>query len=488
MVATYAQSPVDVFLWSVGGHEVFTYETDVGERYGEVPKPFVDPIGNQTARNFEALIQSCGGPLSALVDLCHEADMDFIPSVRMNEHYDVDPSVPEYGRFRRDHPEWLIGRPDEVFAEGKMEWGVRTGLNFAFPQVRSYMTDQISELFEQFDVDGVELDFMRHPTFFRIEEGYANRHLMTDLLSTVRRRMRKAGESRGKRLDLTVRVPPTLPDAARIGLDVEQWIADDLIDIVIAGGGFIPFSMPLEQFVAAAKGSNCQVYGGIEHLRPALDDDVVRAIAAKFWAAGADGIHLFNYFGKSAEWNRHVLNQIADPSRLDRLDKRYHMDHTDRLMPRDLHDFPFRHAVPAVQLPVMLTYTLRGRGAMLTLSVADDVRQAKSEGALDTCELRLSMDNYTAEDELEIWLNGQVLSPSLCRRSFGGWRRLEWTQFPDRTAEVNHLGGTLDYDLSDSFLQPGENTFEIRLVKRTVQQAMPLVLRDLQLHIRYQSA
>ena len=39
------------------------------------------------------------------------------------------------------------------------------------------------ELVSRWDVDGIELDYMRHPAFFRIEEAYPNRYLMTDLHS-----------------------------------------------------------------------------------------------------------------------------------------------------------------------------------------------------------------------------------------------------------------------------------------------------------------
>ena len=120
---------------------------------------------------------------------------------------------------------------------------------------------------------------------------------------------------------------------ARLGLDVARWMAEGLVDIVIAGGGFMPFDMPLEEFVAAAEGTDCLVYGCIEHLRPAVDEDVVRGIASRFWSAGVAGIHLFNYFGKSAEWKRRVLSQIASPKALARLDKRYGIDITDKADP-----------------------------------------------------------------------------------------------------------------------------------------------------------
>ena len=485
MVDTYKGTQVGALLWCVGNTNICGYETKVGELFGEGFASFDSKQEKWHAENIRHLMGTRGGPLTSLTGLCHEAGMDIFPSLRMNSHYAGDPSGPAYGRIRREHPELLIGRPGEALADGSLEWGIRTGLDYSHPEVREHVAAVIEELFENFDVDGVELDYMRHPAFFRVDEAYENRHHMTQLLEHVRRRMREIGEAKGRGLELAVRVPPTLEDSARIGLDVAVWMTDGLVDIVTVGGGFIPFEAKIEEFVEAAKGTDCLVYGCIEHLRPAVDEQVIRAIAARFWSAGVAGIHLFNYFGKTAEWKRRVLDQIADPVALSRLDKRYHMDNTDRITVRDLHDYAFRHAVPAVQLPVTLPYTLSARGIALNLQIDDDVEAANAEGALRQCVLSLKFDGYKGEDELEVWLNGDLLSSGPSRVSFGPWSRLEWTEFPTRLAEVSHQGGSIEFDLDCPPLRRGDNELEVRLIKRTVMQPEPIVLRDVEVALAY---
>ena len=484
MVSTYEGSGVDALFWCVGNREVYKYETTVGERFGDGYDD-LDEAAARHAANIKSLVEECGGPLTAMVGLCHEAGMDIFPSLRMNSHYATDASSHRGGRFRRDHPDLLIGRGEETFPEGSIEWGVSYGADYAHAQVRAHMAAVINELFERFDVDGVELDFMRHPAFFRIDEAYANRYLMTDLLRKVRGRMSELSATKGRTLELSVRVPPTLADAARIGLDVKQWMAEGLVDIVVAGGGFMPFDMPLEEFVAAAQGTGCQVYGCIEHLRPAVDEPTVKAIASRFWSAGAAGVYLFNYFGKPPEWKRRVLSQVADPEALKREDKLYHLDLTDRLVPRDLHDYSFRYAVPAVQLPVTLAEPLSGRGPVLKMMIGDDVEAAAAEGALRRCVLKLSLNNISGEDEYDVLVNGELLSSAARTASYGGWRRLEWTQFPTRLKEIDHGGGTLEYEVAGPPFRRGENEIEVRLVRRTVQQPSPVVVRDLTLSIEY---
>ena len=264
VVDAYRGTPAALW-WSVGDREIYHYETEVGEIIGQGYESLDDTafsyvhaqtpgVLKRIAENTRGLIEATGGPMTVLSRLCRDAGLEFFPRVRMNSHYKVDSASPAYGRFRREHPELLIGRPSEAIAQGSLEWGIRTGLNYAFPQVRAHMAAVIIELFERFDVDGVELDFMRHPTLFRPEEAYSYRYLMTDLLVYVRRRMDEVGAARDRPLRLAVRVPPTLADAARVGLDVAEWMALGLVDIVVVGMGMIPFEMPIEQFVEDGAG------------------------------------------------------------------------------------------------------------------------------------------------------------------------------------------------------------------------------------------
>ena len=92
------------------------------------------------------------------------------------------------------------------------------------------------------------------------------------------------------------------------------------------------------------------------------------------------------------------MDQLADPSALRRLDKRYELDDTTRLTPQsqqgitgisgvsdDAHHqimSAFRNAVPPAQLPVALHETLSGRGPILRLEIDDDIEVASADGSL----------------------------------------------------------------------------------------------------------
>ena len=461
MVATYEGTPVGVLLWSVGGHEVYEYETDVGERFGEVWEGLDDP----RARNLRHLIDECGGPVTALTELCHEADIEFFPSVRMNQHYDIDMASPSCGRLRREHPELLIGRPGEEIPQETIDWGIRTGLNYAFPQVRAHMAAISIELVERFDVDGIELDFFRHPAFFRTDEAYGNRYLATDLVRTVKRRIEEINAEQGRRVELAVRVPATPADSARIGLDAGSWIADGLVDIVIAGGGFVPFETRVDQFVDMAGGTDCQIYGCIERLRPVESDDMFMAIASRYWDAGASGIYLFNYHGQPPEWKRSALNRIGDPGSLERVDKRYQMDNFTRRGATSQIGYAFRNAIAITQLPVALEETVSGSAAVLRFTITDDVEAAIADGVLNSCTLVLGMENGLPGDSLDVRLNDGLV---------------DW----ESRTETDEAG-TFELEVGCPPLRQGENEVRVRLLGRGPATAEGLVLKKLEVVLSY---
>ena len=496
MVATYEGTPVDALFWSVGGHEVYHHETEIGDIFGEEHQQFDNPAHRRKHENTVSLIRDHGGPLTVLAEVCHREGMDLFPSLRMNQHYETDPSSPGHSRLRREHPEWLIGRGQEL-TPGSREWGIRTGLDFAVPEVRAYLLAIVCEMFERFDVDGVELDFMRHPGYFRMDEGYSSRYLITDLLRRVRERINAANQKRERRVDLAVRVPETLADSARIGLDVAEWISEGLVDIVVVGGGFVPFGMNIEEFVEVARGTECGVYGCIESARPAAADEVVRAIASRIWSSGADGVYLFNYYGRSVEWKRRVLNAIAAPETLARRDKRYQVDHTDRVMGPGQIAGAFRHGHPNIQLPVTLDQTHSNRGPVLKLTIADDVESASKEGVLGECILRLRLERFGPDDLLEVHLNDEKVAWGSIGVSYEGWDvsthtesgsgpfRTGWRRAPWYFEEMAEPAAVIELRTGCPPLRQGENELRVALVRQDAQKTEPVVLRDAEIDVRF---
>ncbi len=464
------------FWWSLGDHEVYQYETERGEIFGQGRTSFDDGMRSfvhsptpgvmpRIAENLRALIAESGGPMTTLTRLSRSAGLPFFPRVRMNSHYDMDPDHPAYGRFRREHPELMIGRPGESIPQGTIEWGIKTGLDFTFPEVRAHRLSIVEEVVERFDVDGVELDFMRHPAFFRRDEAYGSRYLMTDLVARARRMLDEAGSRRDRKLQLAVRVPPTVYDSARIGLDAGEWIAERLVDIVVVGGGFVPFETPIEEFTAAASGTGRLVYGCIEGTVTA-DERSMRALATLWREAGAAGVYLYNFYTMSPAWNRRTAQELADPAALAGLDRRYEL-----IRPRSYeggggHSTAFKYASPVTQLPVRLAPSPSGDewlGPKLTLRLASN--EGKGGGK---ARLRLRLDRLPRQGErLDVELNGRLV-PAGNAETSNGWRRRVipatfWVEYPAKVVERDEEGVSVEYKLEPGMLRPGENTIRARL-------------------------
>ncbi len=481
VVAGYAGTG-GALWWSTGDHEVYQFETAIGEIFGaEQPSlegldelySFVHSAGGddsypKVAANVRSLIEECGGPLTAMLRLCRESGIPFFARVRMNSHYVIDPRHPGYGNYRRRHPERLIARPGERFAEGTIEHGIGTGLDYAHPGNRAFVTGIICECFERFDVDGVELDFMRHPAFFRVEEGYANRHFMTGLVREVRARMRTVAADRGRPLLLGVRVPPGIADCSRVGLDVVAWLEEGLVDIVVVGGGFISFETSVEEFVAAAAGNDALVYGCIEATRDS-DDRKLRALASRWLNDGADGVYLYNFYTRSPEWNRRIASELTDLEKLRRLDKRYELETTGSAYGSSGHSSAFALAQSQTQLPVRLQPNYPGEGPVLRLDISDDLEAAREAGELGPCRLTLRFDSLEESDSLSVRLNGQELDWSGAEVSFDGWKELTaaslfWLSYPAEPVEQHVDGAIATFAATTPPLRQGENEIEVRLL------------------------
>lgn len=489
MVTPHEGSPIDTFLWSVGGREVFSYETEIGERFGQDRSTLRNTGEKTRAENLDHLIHEHGGPVTVISKLCHDIRMKFFASLRMNNHYNTEESSPSFGRFRREHPELLIGRPDEQIPKFSQLWGLRTGKDFAYPQVRDFMASIAFELIERFDIDGIELDFMRHPGVFRPEEAYANRYLLTDMVRQIRNRMDVIGQQKGRDLELSVRVPPTLADSLRIGMDAETWIKEGLVNIVVTGLGFNPFEAKVREFVNAAQGTNCQVLGCFEALRPVMDTEVLRAIAARYLDAGASGIYFFNFYSMSAAWKKRVVRELVDPVALARLNKTYEIDRTRPSSPESQIGHAFRYCLALEQLPVRLERTLADHGVPLRFDIVDDLARAKRDGVLVKSVLRLGFQGRADADELDLQINGQPIAWQARRAPSQPWSQLSydttWNLYPSKVKLGPIDCDAVELELETPPLKQGRNELKVRLVERGTTNDAPLVLEYVAVVLTY---
>ncbi len=299
-------------------------------------------------------------PMQPIVGFWRKEGRTFFFSMRMNDmHHSVWNWAHLWDDFTKAHRHWFLHPPTESEWQkaflpwledktkpGPNEWWAkvqtkpeflrsvpasnevnRQGLlyDYAKADVRAHYLDVLREACRRYDLDGVELDWLRYPLFFRA--GEVNISVMTEFVSEVRAILDSAAEAQGHPVRLVTRVPDAPARAKELGLDVGAWLSAGWIDAVIAGNGYIFGTNELDQWVALAHRHHVPVYGVIERMSRGFarwgTPETLRAAAATLWARGADGLYLFNYYN-IAEYP--LLSDLSDPARLAHQPKEFFVD------------------------------------------------------------------------------------------------------------------------------------------------------------------
>ena len=134
----------------------------------------------------------------------------------------VPATIPE----KAAHPEWLL------WPYGHVESGY---MNYAVPGVRDYITEIVREVAWRFDHDGINLDFARLDVLLPPGHQWELREHLNDLMRTVRAVLLERARVRGRPYLLSVQIPPDVVSCHYTGIDIETWVREGLVDILILG-------------------------------------------------------------------------------------------------------------------------------------------------------------------------------------------------------------------------------------------------------------
>ncbi|HOW69784.1 MAG TPA: hypothetical protein PKY77_04210 [Phycisphaerae bacterium] len=235
---------------------------------------------------------------------CRHNGMSPWISLRMNDCHNNDiPNHPFHGAFWRQNPQFRRQGVSGYFA---------TCLDYAHQEVRDYFRSLIAESLDRYDIDGLELDFMREPYLFSAGKEEEGARILTTWMREVRKLTAEAAARRGHPVRLGVRVPSRPEVALGWGLDAVTWAREGLIELLVVTPRWatIEFDMPIQRWRQMLAGSQVTLAGGLEILyRPCPDGPAVQvtpeqAIGAAYsvLSRGADAVYLFNYFQKSTAW------------------------------------------------------------------------------------------------------------------------------------------------------------------------------------------
>jgi hypothetical protein len=452
-----------IFYCTTQGFGLFTHFTKAGQifltregRYGQNEK---------NDNRMPALLAAGVDPLQAMVDFSRQHGLEVFCSFRMNDNHDgssadYGPIRFKYNTVKSAHPDYLLGQPGQ-----QLKYGGWSAVDYGRPEVRELMFRYVEEVCRNYDVDGIELDFFRHPVFFKSTtrgEPASNNELaaMTALVRRIRRVADEEGLRRGRPLLIAMHLPDSVEYARTIGLDLERWLEDDLMDLLIVSGYFQLNDWNYS--VALARKYGVKVYPSLDE--PRLKDNLARterqaertymARAAVAWQAGVNGIYMFNYFSDSNlkfELGGSVLRTIGDPRLLASTDKDYFA------------------SARGVGVASFGNYPLAAFQAVETLNPgAPRTILPKSQASV---RLQLGAEIATEPFELKLGLRLDDLPASGVTVSLNG-----------RELQSPHRAGIwLEFPIEQTWVRPGENQVE---VQRRGGGKAPLKWTDLVLHAK----
>ncbi len=493
---TYApmkNTQVDAHFWCIGEH-VAKWPSQTMEMVGDTEnRVYASVRSMRHAEGIRAMFKRGENPYAALVQRGHELGIDVYASIRMNDNHFHGLQPEEMAKtvmngltqLRRDHPEWCLG------ATGAPKW-FAASWNFAIPEVREHRLQHIKEVCGLAEWDGIELDWQRHAFHLPMGYGYRLRYTLTDLQRAVRQMTNQLARERGKPFHLAVRVATTMEACRKIGYDLHRWADENLCDIMIAGGGALTDpGIEVEAFRALLQKSGIQFYPGFDSgfwgvhqgLIPEKEwqHAWVRAISKGYWDRGADGMYVFNWHA-NGQTRRPLLTSIGSKETLKRTDKVYSAIH------RHIGGWPFDVGKNGPwegadlndrlygKTPVKLYRTLTSEGPRFHVAVHDQVVAEAKSGALLSAQLHIELEHFSTADQIDVLLDGVMLSKPATRNLAQENR--------DNPSDVSE-NSWLVWSLGLKQVDYGPHEVQIRLVKRPPRLRLPLVVRSVEIHLKY---
>lgn len=469
---------VDCMFWNGSSGSTAFYPSDVLEFKGDADGGRFDSVQSwRSIANAKAMIERGEDPNETAIEGARKRGMDVFFSFRMNDQHQDSLDTPQ---MKRDHPEWLLG--DKAPAWFNTSW------DYTHLLVREHRLAMVKEVVDRYDFDGIELDWQRHAHHLPVHQAFRRRYVLTDFMRQVRQLADEASSRRGRKLYLAARVSASLEGCLHVGYDIEQWVAEGLIDFLIpAACAEMDSSLDGGWWTSLCRDTPIRVnpsLGGwfYNETHGTTDQETyfrqaTRALAARLLSEGVDGLYLFNWYTQKGP-RRGLMAEIRDPALLHRATKTYittarsyrapgtgfaGIDDQDRIYG---------------EVPVELHPTSTDAGPTVAWNVVDDAPAADAEGKLERITLRFHLRDWSPLDKLTVNYDGvELVSPQI---------RNAAAENEATTSEVSDVTW-MEFDLNAQAGATGEHIVGISLQERNPQLSGPLVLLDVDLEIVYAS-
>ena len=378
---------------------------------------------------------------------------------------------------------WRRGKSVCIGETDEKHPGFEYCYDFSLESVRADKLAMVREVLEDYRADGIELDFMFFASYFKQREVEKNIPLMNRFVSQVRELADEVGRKRNRPVTVSARVFHRKDENLKLGLDVEAWLRQGNLDLVV---GQVPdqlFEPAVDVgWLVEASGRRAGVY-----VRPPLrvyDErtprptiEMYRALGQSLRSQGATGLYL-GYLRWPLDRKEHqILREMAYPETYQREDKRYFLQPVEGAG-------TFTDPPPKRMLPLALK---EGEWARLTLQVADDLKGAEKDGELRRPRLTLRLQNFPVEDEIRIRFNGRLLPLEHFEVTDERALRIPVRLRRPIEAPSGFAAHWLRTKLDPELLKQGENTVEILARRLTPTASWTRFVSGVEIQTRYRS-
>ena len=415
-----------IFYCTTQSFNHFTHDTRVAEI-------FRAKSGTFAGNNLEAFLEQKTDGLRMSSEFARQHGLETFWTLRMNDIHDA--WTPAFvSDWKRQAPGRVMSTLEKSrqFDDRRRLWSL---VDFEHPDVQPRMVAIIEEVLQNYDVDGVELDFMRAPFYFRTAyEGQPAKEAQVEILTqhvrSIRSLVMRESEKQRKPLLLSVRVPSTVELCRRIGIDIAAWLEESLVDVMALGGGYITFDLPAKQLIELGHRHDVPVYPCLSQsglmYRPPRGESTKQppeawfGAASRLWADGADGIYSFNLFpgpGTDADrkYARDVLTKIGSHEDLLASSIQYSMSDAGWWMPQ--HYWAKDAAEYSGALPLALK---PGEFTQTYMIVPEDLRGADISV---TAEVRVDFTGLSENTEPTVLFGSANFGPQSGGKDVAGVRR-----------------------------------------------------------------
>lgn len=273
----------------------------IKQHYGQSP----DAFGN--------FVMNGGDVVKVFIDRCHKTHQAAFISLRLNDAHHKEFAFPKPGsqpgsnlgmsvtRHYVEHPEFILNQGSTRSADVVQNW--------MFPEVSQQKLALITELCENYDLDGVELDFMRFNSFFN--EAKSSRSQRCSIITSFVRQVRSVMDKttrEGRHRWLCVRVPCLIKGLDALGIDLTEMVNAGVDMVTASASYFTTQQMDLVEICRRCEGAALYVelchsiengpkltkgYDTFDFRRTTQEQ--MQTTAHLAYARGADGVSLFNF-------------------------------------------------------------------------------------------------------------------------------------------------------------------------------------------------